>query len=84
MWMGTKDRSLRVLVEKWLGPTLAMPVRVIRFGRMPSSQRRYVCAQTSQPAGALKIYFFLHDNGTWCVFPRAIERATMTISRPAA
>jgi hypothetical protein len=82
--MGSGDRSLRLQVEKWLGPTPATPVRVTRFGRIPSSRRRYVCVEAFLPAGALAIYFFLHDDGTWCVFPPAVERPAMNVLRRAA
>lgn len=82
--MVTVHRSLRLLVEKWFGSTPAMPVRVTQFGRMPSNRRRYVCVEVSRPAGALAIYFFLHDDGTWRVFPPEIERPAMGVSRRAA
>jgi hypothetical protein len=78
--MGTVHRSLRLVVEKWLGSTPAMPVRVTRFGRMPSNRRRYVCVEVLRPGGAVAIYFFLHDDGTWCVFPPGIERPAMGVS----
>jgi hypothetical protein len=76
--------SLRLLVEKWLGPTPAMPVRVTQFGRMPSNQRRYVRVEALRPAGTLAIYFFLHDDGTWRVFPPEVERPAMSVSWRAA
>lgn len=77
--MSTMNRSLRLLVEKWLGPTPAVPVRVTRFGRMSSNQRHYVCVEAMRPAGALAIYFFLHDDGVWCVFPPAVDRPAMRV-----
>jgi hypothetical protein len=70
--------SLRSLVEKWLAPSPATPVRVTRFGRMRSSQRRYVCVEGLRPAGALAIYFFHHDDGEWRVFPPADECPAMS------
>ncbi|MBC8752265.1 hypothetical protein OKW42_004724 [Paraburkholderia sp. WC7.3d] len=82
--MRSVDRSLRLLVEKWIRPTPATPVRVIRFGRIPSSRRRYVCVEALLPAAALVIYFFLHDDGTWHVFPPAVERPAMSVLRLAA
>jgi hypothetical protein len=82
--MDAMDGSLRLLVEKWLGPTPAMPARVSRFGRMPSTQRRYVCVEALRPAGALIIYFFLHDDGKWCVFPPQVDRPVMSLSCCAA
>jgi hypothetical protein len=78
--MGTTDRSLRFLVEKWLGLTPAIPVRVTHFGRMRSNQRRYVCIESWRPAGALTIYFFLHPDGVWYVFPPEVERPAMSVA----
>ncbi|RQR43658.1 hypothetical protein DIE21_34930 [Burkholderia sp. Bp9140] len=77
--MGAVDTSLRTLVEKWLGQTPAMPIRVTRFGRMPSNRRRYVCVEALRPAGVLAIYFFLHDDGAWYVFPPEVERPVMSV-----
>jgi hypothetical protein len=63
--------SLRMLVEKWFAPTSTMPVRLVRFSRMTSDQRRYVCMESSRPTGSLVIFFFRHDDGSWQVFPPA-------------
>lgn len=77
--MSTMNRSLRLLVEEWLGTTPAAAVRVKKFGRMSSNQQRFVCIEALRPAGKLAIYFFLHDDGVWCVFPRAVNRPAMSI-----
>ncbi len=77
--MDTNNGSLRLLVEKWLAPTPAMPVRVAQYGRMRSNQRRYVCVESLRPAGTLAIYFFLHEDGVWCVFPPAVDRPAMRV-----
>jgi hypothetical protein len=82
--MNTGQRSLRLLVEKWLAPTPAMLVRVTRFSRTRSNQRRYVCVEASRPAGSLAIFFFRHDDGSWCVFPPATERPAMRADPRAA
>lgn len=82
--MGSMDGSLRLLVNKWFGTTPETPVRIIAFGRLPSNQRRYVCVEALRPTGALVIYFFHHDGGTWRVFPPASERPAMSISQRAA
>ena len=82
--MDTVQGSLRLLVEKWLGPTKAMPARVTRFGGMSSGQRRYVRVEVLRPAGAIAIYFFLHDDDTWCVFPPRVKRPAMSVSSCAA
>jgi hypothetical protein len=40
--MDTGEMSLRVLVDKWLGPDVAMTVHVMEFSRTTSDRRRYV------------------------------------------
>jgi hypothetical protein len=82
--MNSAGGTLRLVVDKWLGPIPWTRVRVAGFGRLPSSRRRYVCVETLRSAGALKIYFFLHDDGRWCVFPPASERPAMAALRLAA
>jgi hypothetical protein len=84
MTMNGNEKSLRRLIDKWLAPTPAIPVRVTRFTGMRSDQRRYVCVQAARPAGSLAIFFFRHDDGSWCVFPPAIERPAMSPERHAA
>lgn len=78
--METVKGSLRLVVEKWLGPTVAKPARIVRVGRMSSGRQRYVCVESSGQPGALAIYFFLHDDGRWCVFPPAAKHPTMSFS----
>ena len=75
--MNTDRISLRLLVEKWLAPTSAMPARVARFSRMTTSQRRYVCVEALRPTGMLVIFFFRHDDGAWRVFPPSVDGPTM-------
>lgn len=82
--MNSAEGNLHLLVDKWLGPTPEAPLRVMGFGRLPSTRRRYVCVETLRPTGALTIYFFLHDDGRWCVFPPASERPAMAALRFAA
>lgn len=36
------DRSLRLLVEKWLAPLAATPLHVTHFGRTRNDGTRYV------------------------------------------
>ena len=67
--MIASGKSLRLVVEKWLAPTPAMPVRVTEFGRTSSNQRRYVRIEALRPAGPLVIFFFRQDDGSWNVFP---------------
>jgi len=72
--MNIAERSLRLLVEKWLAPTPSMPVRVTQFSRARSNQRRYVCVEVLRPTGPVGIFFFRQSDGTWSVFPPQTER----------
>jgi hypothetical protein len=72
--MKTAGNSLRLLVEKWLAPTLATPIRVTRFSRTGSNRRRYICVEGQRPEGSATLFFFRHDNGVWRVFPPEINR----------
>jgi hypothetical protein len=63
------EKSLRLLVEKWLTPTLATPIRVTRFSRTRPNRKRYVCVEALRPGGSVTLFFFRHDDGTWRVFP---------------
>jgi hypothetical protein len=82
--MNSGEKSLRWLIDKWLAPTPAMPVRVTRFSGTRSNQRRYVRVEASRPAGSLAIFFFRHDDGSWCVFPATAERPAMRVDPRAA
>lgn len=75
--MDTMDESLRLLVEKWFGANPMVPARVVRSGRMPSSERRYAYVQSGAMGEPVGIYFFLHDDGSWCVFPPGEDRPEM-------
>ncbi|RKE36441.1 hypothetical protein B0G76_2626 [Paraburkholderia sp. BL23I1N1] len=74
--MNSEEKSLRRLIEKWLAPTPAYPVRVTRVGRANLNQSRVVLAQTFGSATPIEI-FFRHDDGAWRVFPPAPKCAAM-------
>ncbi|NPT55971.1 hypothetical protein [Paraburkholderia elongata] len=74
----TNGQSLHSQVEKWLAPAPATPVRVTAFSRTRLGGRRYVCVETSSPSGAHALFFFKHDDGSWCVFPPTANRRTST------
>lgn len=76
--MNTTHVSLRELVEKWLAPTPATPGHVTRFGRTSRHGHRYVCVEAAHRAGTLAIFFFRHDDGSWCVFPPAATGPAMS------
>jgi hypothetical protein len=82
--MHTGERSLRVLVEKWLWTDSAMTVRVMECSRTPSDRRRYVRVGTFGPKGYLAIVFFRHDDGSWNVFPPNTNMPAMRACRLAA
>ncbi|QIE27158.1 hypothetical protein SBC1_54100 (plasmid) [Caballeronia sp. SBC1] len=85
--MSTRERSLSVLVEKWLGQDLMGSARVTRFSQSRQRPWRSVCVEITQPAGPIAIVFFRHDDGSWCVFPPDAKRSTMSVVRnpvPAA
>jgi hypothetical protein len=67
--MKTGERSLRFVIEKWMTPTAATPIRIIRSSRTGLNQRRYVHVETHRPGGSVSLFFFRHDDGTWQVFP---------------
>ncbi|WP_233802236.1 hypothetical protein [Paraburkholderia sp. HP33-1] len=69
----TNEQSLRWQVEKWLAPASATPLRITRFGRTGWHGQRYVCVETSSPAGTRALFFFRHDDGSWCVFPQTAK-----------
>ncbi|MFM0741162.1 hypothetical protein PQQ51_28295 [Paraburkholderia xenovorans] len=62
-------KSLRLLIEEWLSPTLAMPIRVMRFSHTRSNLRRYVCVEAQRPEAVVVLFFFRHDDGLWYVLP---------------
>jgi hypothetical protein len=75
--MDTGTSSLRSVIEKWLSPTPAMPVRVSEFSRTRSDRRRYVRVEAVGPTGMHELFFFRHGDGSWCVFPSQAERPAM-------
>ena len=67
--MNSNCVSLRSLVDKWLAPTHSMPARVALVGRMFATHGRYVQMEGCTSTGPLTIIFFMHDDGSWSVFP---------------
>jgi len=74
----TNNRSLRYQVEKWLAPPPVSTVHVTEFGRTRWDRTPYVCVETSSPTGVRMLLFFRHRDGTWNVFPPAIDRQKST------
>ncbi len=82
--MNTGETSLHFLVDKWLAPAGAVKVRVVRSGRMPECNGRFVYIETSTPKGPRGMFFFRHDDGCWRVFPPCAVRPSMCADRLAA
>ncbi len=82
--MNAGQRSLRLVVEKWISPARATSVRITEFGRVTSNQRRYVRIEALRPAGALVIFFFQHDDGSWNVFPPNATTPALSVCQQAA
>jgi hypothetical protein len=78
------ERSLRYQVEKWLAPAPAIPVHVTEFGRTRLGGLRYVRVETSSQDGTRALFFFRHDDGSWCVFPPTADRSKLTPDRSIA
>ena len=67
--MAERERSLRRVVEAWLGP--AAHVRVTRCVHPRRKLCRYVRVEAVRDKATLVIVFFGHHDGCWCVFPPA-------------
>ncbi|SIT67380.1 hypothetical protein SAMN04487768_1143 [Burkholderia sp. b13] len=79
--MNNAGMSLRLLIDKWFSPTLETSIRIARFSRMHSNQRRYVCIEALRPTGVQTVFFFRHDDGSWQVFPPAAKQPTMRVTQ---
>jgi hypothetical protein len=79
MQMNVRERSLRNMVESWLGAQCADHIRVTRFSHSRRKLWRYVCVETVRETGAMALVFFRHDDGSWCVFPPEPRRPMMGV-----
>ncbi len=61
-------RRLRTVVEKWLAPTPAAPLRVTRITGAAEG-RQGVRVEVDGPRGTIGLMFFRHRDGAWHVFP---------------
>jgi hypothetical protein len=82
--MNTHEKCLRSLIEKWLSPTPAVAVRVIRASCTRSNCRRYVRVETLGPRGLFAMFFFQHEDGSWQVFPPELQRPAIGAYQYAA
>ncbi|WP_321928698.1 hypothetical protein [Paraburkholderia guartelaensis] len=77
--MKTAERSLRLLVEKWIGTSPERRPRVTGFGYCRQRAWRYVRVEAANSSGVLSILFFRHEDGSWCVFPPERRRPAMRV-----
>jgi hypothetical protein len=83
--MSVRERSLRKVVESWLGAEAGNGFRITRVSRSRRKLWRYVCVESVRKDGAMALVFFRHDDGSWCVFPPAPRRPVMgALYDPAA
>lgn len=72
-----QQKSLRRVVESWLGPHDAEHFRVTRSSHTRRKLCRYVLVEVTHQEGTLAIVFFRHADGSWCVFPPPPRRPVM-------
>jgi hypothetical protein len=75
--MASAEKSLRVMIERWLTPKLSTDVRITRYKDVCPRLERYVCVETFNATGHAAMFFFRHHDGTWRVFPPDQERPAM-------
>jgi hypothetical protein len=76
--VSVSGRSLRTLVDKWIGAT--NDVRVTQFNHRRDEQFRFVCVECVSNEAPIALIFFRHDDGNWCVFPPERRRPAMNLS----
>lgn len=75
--MSISGRSLRTLVDKWIGGT--SEVRVTQFSHGRDEQYRFVRVEGTSDKSPIALIFFRHDDGSWCVFPPERRRPAMRL-----
>nr|WP_241018805.1 hypothetical protein [Paraburkholderia sp. Tr-20389] len=77
--MASGERSLRAMVEHWLAPDPAKPVRVTQFRNRRGRRERYVRIETFRTERPIAMFFFRHEDGIWRVFPPGRKRPAMCV-----
>jgi hypothetical protein len=77
--MRPERQSLRNAVEKWLSPDSQAAVHAQRIRRDKRKTYRCVRVDMSCRGTPISIAFFRHDDGSWQVYPPAIERPAMGV-----
>ncbi|MCA8057419.1 hypothetical protein QZM30_34960 [Burkholderia orbicola] len=78
--MASSEKSLRLMVERWLIPEPAGRVRVSRFRNSRVRRECYVCVEAFNATGRVAMFFFRHQDGAWRIFPPSPERPTMRVA----
>ena len=82
--MSRRTSTLHRLVDKWIGPTEATPLRVVRLKSKGAKKSRCICVEAQRPLGRLSILFFRHGDGIWRVFPPNSSGPSMNALRLGA
>lgn len=75
--MSLSGRTLRTLVDKWIGVTNG--IRVTHFSHGRDNRYRFVRVEGALDESPIALIFFRHDDGSWCVFPPARMRPAMNL-----
>ena len=76
--MSISGNSLRTLVDKWIGATNG--IRVTQFIHGRGGQYKFVRVEGVSDESPIALFFFRHDDGSWCVFPPERRRPAMNLS----
>jgi hypothetical protein len=77
--MSAGEQSLRCLIEKWFALASGETYRLSRSPRAQSPSGGCVCFEATRTDGALRIFFFRHDDGSWSVFPPELTSSMSSV-----
>jgi hypothetical protein len=71
-------RGLRRIVGKWLGTDFPLDLRIGATCGISGNRQQYVRIELPCRNDGAALYFFLHDDGTWDVFPQEEQGLAMS------
>jgi hypothetical protein len=71
-------KTLRTLVDKWIGATNG--IRVTQFIHGRAGQYQFVRVEGASDDPPIALFFFRHEDGSWCVFPPERPRPAMNLN----
>lgn len=71
--MDEVEHSLRMLIERWVGPVETSRVHACVV-RSSAHRARCVRVEADRASGTLSLFVFRHQDGSWHVFPPAPPR----------